>query len=301
MAAAAITLSGTIFLVDSIQRIATKGTGTTIFYGSPRGGGSTLLQTDVTESLVTVVTALGDAVIPLTVVTNGVGVVNYFPLNAIKGIRASVASPINAAVLIGAPSGNGASIGEVFVTETAAQVRTLLNDANNTTAGVSSLKLGSGTAKTGDITIPVDEASFGSSEPILITKATLYDIYDNQLFQKPIFANLNWSATGIDALGRPAAYSAYLFTAGTPTATKTLNINSPLLATANWFETIDIYFNATITTLTLTSTGFTVLQATDTLAALSSTLTITSCKGIRLQYVGDYLTSTGRVLVTKLF
>lgn len=133
MAAAAITLSGTIFLVDSIQRIATKGTGTTIFYGSPRGGGSTLLQTDVTESLVTVVTALGDAVIPLTVVTNGVGVVNYFPLNAIKGIRASVASPINAAVLIGAPSGNGASIGEVFVTETAAQVTELLND--NTISG----------------------------------------------------------------------------------------------------------------------------------------------------------------------
>ena len=81
MAAAAITLSGTIFLVDSIQRIATKGTGTTIFYGSPRGGGSTLLQTDVTESLVTVVTEVTlPSVIALITLVTQMTVITLFAL-----------------------------------------------------------------------------------------------------------------------------------------------------------------------------------------------------------------------------
>jgi len=133
MAQATITVTTTaganrILLVDSIKRIRTEGTGTQIFFGSPQGGGKSPRAISVTETLATVVALLGNAIIPLTVITNGIGAVNYFPLKAIKDIRANVASPINATIAIGAAGGNGEIVDNFNVSETAAAVAELLND-----------------------------------------------------------------------------------------------------------------------------------------------------------------------------
>jgi hypothetical protein len=133
MAQATITVTTTagatrILLTSSIKRIRTKDTGTEIFFGSPQGGGKSPRSVSVTQSLATVVALLGGAIIPLTVITNGIGVVNYFPLTAIKDIRTNVASPINATIAIGAAGGDGEIVDNFNVSETAAAVAELLND-----------------------------------------------------------------------------------------------------------------------------------------------------------------------------
>jgi hypothetical protein len=128
MASAAITLSSTIFVVDRITRIQTVGSGTRIYQGSASGNGRSLGYVDVTESLATVVTTLGNAIVPLTIVENGLSSVAYFPIRAIRDVVAYVSSPINAIVTVQAPSGLGATTDTYYVTETAAAVAELLND-----------------------------------------------------------------------------------------------------------------------------------------------------------------------------
>jgi hypothetical protein len=304
MAQATITVTTTagatrILLTSSIKRIRTEGTGTQIFFGSPQGGGKSPRSVSVTQSLATVVTALDNAIIPLTVITNGVGTVNYFPTTAIKDVRANVASPINATIAIGSAGGAGEIVDNFNVSETAAAVATLLNNAGGGAGGgVTSLQFGAGAVQTGAVTLPIDDAVDASALPTLVSKDKLLEINDNLLYQKAMHAPLNWSNDVVDSLGRPVAYSAYLYNVGTPKANKSINLATTLLATTYYFEVIEIFFNTVVTTLTLTSTGYPMLIDAAVLGAASDTVTISTCKSIRLQYAPLY-TGGPRILVIK--